>query len=592
MVAMGRARKAVAACVIVAVALPLASASAPAVADGVCDSVDAGRYVAADPALQYPGQEPEAVATALPASFTSGIPTDTRPNLQVDVDYSVSITDMDGNQLTSTTGRNGYCWTAHVASYPSNHDTFNLTCAIWRERGPCFQAVEHVSYTTTHRITGDTTTGSRTAYVDLRWLFDRDLDHVPDGDDACPDETPSGPDRDRDGCIDPPACPEPTVAIPPTVLANAGRWLAQLTVSDDDGLVAQDVRLSGRRLAASMTLPYVELATSAGSQRIELRPNGSSGNGARVRLVGFDDASGLQGVDVRAIYAVDWPTGPFGSCLYVTQRYRFNRPMTKAQWNALPGGRTQSGWCNPTQTVGLVPQAFACGRFYPTVNYRFVSRNGEAFTALEAPQRLRLQPGSRGSPAGGRTGGGLFEDCDTHETARQPSAGFRALVECLTHSNPPHPVIEHSVNPLERESTVRVVRAQRQPGSYDNYHCQLGTRVFAPGYDGSWNPGVWGCPNCVHIHWRWGTGANYAPGRPRTGTYTDGSPMVNSQNQTVDVSVTTTGAETIDPVSTGWRSLAGNRQPVGAGDQVFWYVGRSTRAQDTFFTHGGFFADL
>ncbi len=96
---------------------------------------------------------------------------------------------------------------------------------------------------------------------------------------------------------------------------------------------------------------------------------------------------------------------------------------------------------------------------------------------------------------------------------------------------------------------------------------------------------------CVHIHWRWGTGANYAPGRAATPRFTSGVPMVASAEQDVTVAVTTNGPETVDPVATGWRGLA-NLEPVAQRDLVFWYVGKSRADRDTFFSHGGFFADL
>jgi len=578
--------------------LSFANAADPAAATAVCDTAGPGfHYFAAEPALQYPGQDPQFVATALPASFTVGPATVLHPSN--DVDYTVTVTDMDGNVLTTTSGRNGYCWTAALSAYPPTNETYNLTCLLWRlQRGPCVQAVERADYVVTLRSTGEVVdTGSQTRYVDLKWFFDQDLDHVRDEDDNCPSEAPDGPDRDQDGCTDPPACPEPTVAAPTPIVANAGRWLARLTISEDDGLVAQDVRLSGRRMAVSMGLPYVDLTTSFGAQRIELRPDGNTGNGARVRLVEVDDASGLQGIDVRAKYAVDWPEGLSASCLYVTQRYRFDRPRTKAQWNAIPGGRTQSGWCNPNQAVGFgfTQRAFDCGRFFPTVTYRFVAGPGETFTSLEAPQRLHLQPGTGGRPlGGGATSSGLFADCDTGQTARTFRAMLLSIRDCFRQSEPDHPVLRTSVNPLQQERVTNAVRTERRRGTYDNYHCQLGSRIPMPAFDPGdpWTPGAWGCPACVHIHWRWGTGANYAPDRLDLPRYTDGRPMVASTAQRVDIGVTTTGPETIDPVAGGWRALASDAQPVASTDQVLWYAGRSTASRDTFFKHGGFFADL
>lgn len=94
----------------------------------------------------------------------------------------------------------------------------------------------------------------------------------------------------------------------------------------------------------------------------------------------------------------------------------------------------------------------------------------------------------------------------------------------------------------------------------------------------------------MHIHWRWGLGANTAPGRPAV-RYTSGRAIVASNAQSVDVAVTTNGAETVDPVAAGWRGLA-DGESVRSSNQVLWYVGKSAASSDTFFAHGGFFFDI
>jgi len=67
--------------------------------------------------------------------------------------------------------------------------------------------------------------------------------------------------------------------------------------------------------------------------------------------------------------------------------------------------------------------------------------------------------------------------------------------------------------------------------------------------------------------------------------------MVASNAQSVDVAVTTNGAETVDPVAAGWRGLA-DGESVRSSNQVLWYVGKSAASSDTFFAHGGFFFDI
>jgi hypothetical protein len=395
---------------------------------------------------------------------------------------------------------------------------------------------------------------------------------------------------------------DPVVPRPPTTRTFAG-WTATFSEAGDDGLVAADVRLGRRSMAQRMSLPYLVVRTSGGTSTVELRPEGSTGD-ARVRLVDHEltmqpSATGSPAVlEASASWIIWWPQRSTGSCLEVEQSYALSAPRQRRQ---LPSG--ERGWCNPAQSIGIpgvegVSQRFACARFHPIVSYRFLGEGGEVLRSVESPQRLHLRPGGAGSRAagGGAISGGLFQDCDTRQRRTDEAARTAAIFECITMrrppGNPPHPLLVRAQNPVEREFIAVAVRSDRQPGEYDNYHCVLGGRVQAPGLDGSLPIGAWGCPTCVHIHWRWGTIANYSPDRPLAPRYTSGRPMVASASQTVMVASSRPGVASFDPVATGWRSLTTDRQRIVATDQVFWYVGRSTADADRFFDHGGFFASL
>jgi len=388
----------------------------------------------------------------------------------------------------------------------------------------------------------------------------------------------------------PPACPAEVAGPANPMTIGGAKWQATFAANDDDGLVVRDARLDGRLMAPSMSLPYVVVRTNRARRVIELQPDGLSGS-ARVRMSSFRAASVPGDIDdppmlaASASWTVWWPDDG-DSCLEVEQSYRFERPRPRS---ALPP--TQRGWCNPSQSIGglFASRRFSCARFYPEVSYRFHGEGGEELVSFQSPQRLHLRPGTGGTPEGGRTTSGLFRDCDTSQRAATAAAQFLSLVECLRGPNH-HPVIADSSNPVEREFQVRVVRVDRRPGAYDNYHCVLGDKVPAPGIDAAL-PGSWGCPTCVHIHWRWGTGANYAPDRPLRPRYTNGVPLVASSAQTVVVAGTRAGPASLDPVTSGWQSLV-NDQWMRQRDQVMWYVATSTAANDSFFGHGGFFADL
>ncbi|MBY0457043.1 MAG: putative Ig domain-containing protein, partial [Gemmataceae bacterium] len=147
-----------------------------------------------------------------------------------------------------------------------------------------------------------------------------------------------------------------------TVPAEQPKWTMTATISEDDGLVLSDVRLGGRLLAESMSVPYFTLQTgNFTEQRLELVPDGDSptrGNDSfgqdrsgRVRLVGFkaevldvvvnhEHGTGNfvehteKKLVVSATYVVDridrtrpynGPSDPgSSSALLITQRYEFD----------------------------------------------------------------------------------------------------------------------------------------------------------------------------------------------------------------------------------------------------------------------------
>lgn len=384
---------------------------------------------------------------------------------------------------------------------------------------------------------------------------------------------------------EPPACVGPGIATPTPRLISGGKdWSFLAEVSPSDGLVVRDVKLGERTMAAQMSLPYFTYAFGPlGSGRGELVAAGTQAV-ARSRLLSFDADQGVSGVTVTAVYGVDLLPG--GGCLEATQSYAFDNPV--------PGDH-----CEP---AGKLP----CARFVPKVSYRFLRRPdglGDAPFTLSFPQRLEFVDEAAAFNA---TALALDQDGPL-DIAKAVGEGIPALSA---------PVIRRQVNPVLGETTATVIRggAAATTDAWDNFHQTEFTevqlpRAFAPEKVAQGRPfsewlAVPGCPECIHMHWRWGTPTTLAPdfadangGRPRI-------PEGSLQDVTIGIVRATPAPEPeseTDPID--WRALANNellgatglvgRELPPAGRQAriaFWYEGSGHQDSDSFLTHGGFFA--
>src|SRR5262249_50088544 len=147
-----------------------------------------------------------------------------------------------------------------------------------------------------------------------------------------------------------------------------------------------------------------------------------------------------------------------------------------------------------------------CARFRPMVSYRAVQppehsppATGEFATWKPGPfyintaQRMRFFADKH---AHGRAAIGY--DCE------QPSA------ECTL---PPQPVVWVDGNPLDRDGEFAAISGGLR-GIIDHFHQTPIGAVDAPGLT------HFGCPECVHMHWRWSKDlmnliGEYFPGGPR-----------------------------------------------------------------------------
>ncbi len=343
-------------------------------------------------------------------------------------------------------------------------------------------------------------------------------------------------------------------SLPNQAIQNG--WSMDVVVSDDDGLVLTNVWLRNRHMAESMSLPYLRLNTYAagGSSifngRFELKPDGTE-NVARARLVDF-----------KTGIIADAPNTPFGieatyvvdrigkSCLRVTQQYLFN-PL-------IDGDRLE------------ISGTLKGHRFFPIVKYEFCGRDGETLESLRAAQRLHFQVDGVAE-----NNAALFKDVSCIPLNEFPffdciTAGFR------------------NQNPLLTEAIVPAI-VNGTEGTVDNLHQTWNEKIDEPVRSFFSTFSLAGCPECVHIHWRWldflfGVLGDPFNGKPIVPLRSRGYDY--DSNQDVEVALVQYKPGEEDPMDVS--DLVSIDQIAGA-DQVFWYVSTGKRNEDMFFLHGGFF---
>ena len=103
-----------------------------------------------------------------------------------------------------------------------------------------------------------------------------------------------------------------------------------------------------------------------------------------------------------------------------------------------------------------------------------------------------------------------------------------------------------------------------------------------------------GCPECIHVHWRWGKAGTQIVNNSRHFNY--GEPIIpKGSKQNVDIAVSLYKSYETHP--TDYASVLnlepltykGYTNPPKNMGGVFWYSGKSSRENDAGFVHGGFF---
>lgn len=159
-----------------------------------------------------------------------------------------------------------------------------------------------------------------------------------------------------------------------------------------------------------------------------------------------------------------------------------------------------------------------------------------------------------------------------------------------------------------------VIRDGAGLGTFDNFHQTSWLRVSMPTTLNPTAPpqgrpfGEWiavpGCPECIHMHWRWG--GMTAPAASIGFTDSNGAlpriPGGSRQNVTVGVVHVPVGAGESEQDPSDWHTLVNNeslgseavapRAPAPAGKLAalaFWYDGEAFTSADQFLIHGAFF---
>lgn len=351
-------------------------------------------------------------------------------------------------------------------------------------------------------------------------------------------------------------CGRPTLqhsyptAANPALIQNDSGWKMSYNVTDRRGLELKDIRLGDRYLAASFSIPYFQIQTSSiPKARCNLTPDSdlTQGHLCESRLIALEShGNNANPLEVKATYEVDnLPYNSSASCAFVTQDYQFYAPK-------FPGTGTQG--CEPTSSL-------PCSIIKPLVSYKFVSPDHfDTLTSIEVPQRLHFavdDPGLTGQSE-------LF----THDTDTVPLAVPVGNTDTSS---------RYSRELSEFEAVAIQGASKEGSATVDNYHQTPKPYVQLP-----YPPP--GCPECVHVHWRWSKALNILVGDQFGG----GDPIVpDGSNQSVKVAVVRYYPGELEPRYL--EDLVEGQSLVG-WPAVFWYDATGYQQSDTFFTHGAFFS--
>jgi hypothetical protein len=351
------------------------------------------------------------------------------------------------------------------------------------------------------------------------------------------------------------------VAGPRTLSHPASGWSLTHEISASDGLVLSDVMLKERYLAKRMSIPYGIFRFGDTPERFELTPTPGDGP-LKTRYVYFRKTVLPDRVHLLCWYAVEIPPADLKRCLLVCQLYEFVK-MNPGE-HVEPSFRVRE--IVPPSLYPLIAELpLRAARFRPMVSHSFRSIDFILPRAIEIPQRLHFRV-----------------DGQTANTV----AFFRDANDPLEFAPLPPFRLYKSENPLQLEASLWAVVADTQ-GEMDSYHFTDHRHIDEPTIPP-------GCPECVHIHWRWGTFLKFPTDLP------PGKPMIRRPHS-VQVGTTKAKPEEEDPAGMVppkmWTDLVSGEGIVET-DSVFWYAGTTehlllevdSRRDNLYMEHGGYYA--
>jgi hypothetical protein len=344
--------------------------------------------------------------------------------------------------------------------------------------------------------------------------------------------------------------------------APASAWQYKAAISNSSGLVISDIRLGQRYMAKSMSVAHYTVQTTSMSAPVvgHLTSNllvkppfySAPGTSPRYAIANYQDKSNNYG------------------CLFIEQRYvfypeqKFMEPSSQIFWY-------EHGPPNHTSP------------FVPMVSYKYLSAGGDSIVKFSALQRIQFVPNNKPNKIGG-THYKLFEDCDD---------GFQAFYHLGGIRNDEEVQKPLYYSPIAH-GTALIDNAwpwTNTPGIWDNLHISYGTEINGPS---STPPGP-GCPECVHMHWRW---TALTQGRPTPGGQTSlpftwgggGARIPSGSLQYVNIGISNQEPNDMDISTTLNQYIAAQGSQPLIGNPIFWYEGVGVQNSDSFFAHGAWFS--
>jgi sugar lactone lactonase YvrE len=376
-------------------------------------------------------------------------------------------------------------------------------------------------------------------------------------------------------------------------------WTITAQVTPHDGMQVTDLATPARDLGATISMPYVVVASSrrpSGQIYFLLRDGDEIDAQGRVyghskliagpNIVKRRDRPG--GFELQATYLIvlDGPSVANRSQLTVQERIILVDQINDADPGVVP--------CEPSRKV---PSQFRsrspliCQRFRPALSYTFLPGAGDQLSFVEAVERLHFHPDGKQIAASV-----LAHDCNTFEMF-SPNGDICFNIP-LGRLRAPGPAISlfNNEDPLQNEAAqiavgkVRIADLGGGPGNFpgfqDNIHLTTNAYVGLP------LPPP-GCPECMHMHWRWAsdiTDRDLGKGNPLVDCCATLWPTDDPNNdQSACAFLLSNGGANDGSLMKGKIGPPCSVSPgTPLKDPVVWYSSRSGQTANTLFAWGGF----